>query len=150
MIQTVLLAAGLLTGSIHVQVQFASLPASIEILLDGQEVAQLTSSPWESWVELGDELKPRKLEVISRDSAGGELDRQVRWLNLSTPTRGNQEDETPVTVVLDHPDQVPPGIGSWFEVDGRDVEVVAVENPGAELWIVRDPRVQRQLEQAGR
>lgn len=146
MIRAVLFAMGLVTGPFHVGIDFESPPHSVQISLDGEPVADISRPPWQAWIELGDELAPRRLEVVSFDRDGRELDRETRWLNSPEPRL--RRDATPVAVLLDRPKETPDEIASWFEVDGSRAEVLDVENPGAELWIVRDPRLMAELETA--
>ena len=150
MIRALLLATGLLTGPIQVAVDVdipvGGPPQSIEIYLDSERVAELVEPPWSTWIDLGDELTPRRLEAVSRDASGAVLDRETRWLNLPDFPMG--KDATPVVVLLDQPEQEPEGLKDAFRVGGRPATVLSVENPEAELWIVRDPRLMGELEAA--
>lgn len=150
MIRALLLATGLLTGplqvAVDVEVTVGSPPHAIEIYLDGERVAELTDEPWSTWINLGEELTPRRLEAVSRDASGAVLDRRTRWLNL--PDFPTGEDATPVVVLLDDPELEPEGLADVFRVGGQPATVLSVENPDAELWVVRDPRLMSELETA--
>lgn len=154
MIEAVLIALGLVTGPFHVVVQFESSPASVEIRLDGEVVAEVAEPPWEAGFDLGEDLTPHELVVVSRNAAGQELDRQTRWLNVGTNGlehgSGTPLDSTPVAVLLDDRRAVPERLDSWFEASGQAAEVVDVTCPDAEIWIVRDPKAQLELDRASR
>ena len=150
MIEAVLFALGLVTGPFHVVVQFESPSAGIEILLDGEVVAEVAEPPWEASFDLGDELTPHELVVVSRDAAGGELDRVTRWLNVGTNGLDVEHRATPVVVLLDDRRTVPEGLEGWFVVDGQAAEVVDLTYPDAEIWVVRDPKAQLELDRASR
>lgn len=145
MIRALLVATGLLTGPLHVDVLVDSPPHSVEIFLDGERVAELNEPPWSGWIELGDELTPRRLEAVSRDASGAEIDRQAHWLNLPGVP---EEDATPVVVLLDDPRREPDDLADIFRVDGKPAQILSIENPDAELWIVCDPRLMNEFETA--
>lgn len=153
MIRAILLAAGLLSGPQHVGIdlEIGREPERIEILLDDEVVAELAEAPWEAWVDLGDELAPRELVVVSRDASGAELDRATRRLNQYVPPEAQDREATPVTIllekngILDRPGDTA-DLAGVFEVDGEPAEVLEVTYPDAEIWVVRDPLSQRRLD----
>ena len=146
MIRALLVATGLLTGPVQVGIVVDSPPHAVEIYLDGKQVAELSDAPWTTWVELGDELAPRRLEAVSRDASGAVVDRRSRWLNLPAFPPG--DNATPIVVLLDDPKREPEGLTNAFRIDGEPAAVLSIENPDAELWIVRDPRLMDELETA--
>lgn len=158
MIRAILLAAGLLTGPVHVGVDLVAEPAvapdSVEMILDGETVALLHAPPWEARIDLGAKLKPRKLAVVSRDSAGAEIDREIRWLNLHVSAEARTRNATPIPVFLDGEysekgtEPTPDELANQLEVAGRKAEVIEVSRPDAELWIVRDPNAQPELDRS--
>lgn len=156
MIRAVILALGLLTGTVDIDVQFApgadTVPHSVVVYLDGAPAAQIGTAPWKTWIELGDELTPRELVVVSRDAHGREIDRVTRWLNLYEPPEAATNLKTPVMVLLDDASygggRGPSGLESWIEIDGEPAEVLEITYPEAELWIVRDPKVQNDIKRA--
>lgn len=154
MIEAVLFTLGLVTGPFHVVVALdpsaEAAAHTIEFVLDGEVMAEVTEPPWEARFDLGDELVPHDLVVISRDASGAELDRRVHRLNSGDAPGVEAPDATPIAVLLDHRRRVPDGLPDWFEVDGQRAEVVDVTYPETEIWIVRDPKAQLELDRAAR
>lgn len=56
--------------------------ASVEILLDGRAVGELSGKPWALSVDFGPELEPHELAAVAYDTGGRELDRVRQWVNV--------------------------------------------------------------------
>lgn len=56
--------------------------ARVEFLVDGKPVLSRTRPPYAVDLELGTDLRPRRLQARALDAAGRELDRAERWVNV--------------------------------------------------------------------
>ena len=156
MIELLTLFVGLFTGPQAVELRVEGV-AAVELRLDGRPVGILTGAPWKLEIDFGADLAPHELVVIARDSAGRELDRLQRWVNLSRlpPSGGTTaggsggEPRTAVAVVLEPGAELPEirAMQSWFAGAAEEpLEVVAVDHGAAEVMVVRDPAAQVFLE----
>lgn len=82
MIEFATLLLGLVTGPRWVEVALRPPVAAVEIWLDGQEIGELTESPWRFEVDLGEELSPHELVAVGLDESGSEVARTGQWINL--------------------------------------------------------------------
>jgi hypothetical protein len=73
---------GLVLGTQTVMVQVADPVERVELLLDGQSVAEIVGPPWRGQVDLGRDLLPHELVAVAYDANDSELDRATQWLNL--------------------------------------------------------------------
>jgi hypothetical protein len=156
MIEIVSLFLGLVSGPQPVELAVGGRPAAVEIRLDGELVAGLTSPPWRFEIDLGEALAPHELVAIARDESGRELDRARRWVNIDMPLveidgRAPPGGLTPLPVLF------PPGAMStanemhgWFLAGGRPLPVSAVTSGPAEVIVVRHPAAAHAMEELAR
>lgn len=85
MICFVTLFLGLVLGMKPVEVAPGAGVASVEILLDGATVSELTAPPWRIDVDFGTVLQPHILAAVARDASGLEIARAVQRLNVHHP-----------------------------------------------------------------
>ena len=85
MIEFVSLYLGLLTGLQPVEVVVSPEVATVEILLDGTSMANLSSEPWYRKIDFGPRLQPRRLEAVAYDHELRELGRVEQIVNLPRP-----------------------------------------------------------------
>ncbi len=145
MIEFLTLFLGLFSGPQTVELRVAEPVAAVELRLDGRAAGILTRAPWKLEVDFGPELAPQQLEAVARDAAGNELGRLRRWVNVGTGDAGAAGEQTAVAVVMEPGFELPApeAMGSWFTgAAGQPLEVVAVENGGAEVRVIRDPAAQ--------
>lgn len=71
---------GLVFGVVSVELDVAAGVHSVNLLLDGSEVAALRP-PWQARIDLGAALSPHELVAVAFDSKGRELDRARQWIN---------------------------------------------------------------------
>ena len=82
MIEIVTLFLSLVFGPQIVEMDVHPDVDSVEIIVDGETVANLDEPPWATWIDLGPALLARRMEAVAFDQDGNELDRAVRYLNL--------------------------------------------------------------------
>lgn len=75
---------GLVVGSTTVEFQPPADTARLEVLLDGEQVAEISAAPWSVEVDLGARLRPHRLEAVALDSEGEVLARDQQWVNVPT------------------------------------------------------------------
>lgn len=87
MIEFVTLLLGLLIGPQDVELSADSQVASIRMILDGETVATLEDGPpWRATIDLGDDLRPRRLEAVAFDSEQRPVGRARQILNYLRPS----------------------------------------------------------------
>lgn len=125
---------GLILGVQEIEVVVGEEVATVELLLDGENVGTLTQPPWTLRCDLGDELAPRLLVAVARGAGGDELGRARQWLNLPQPPAH-------VTVALEGGGEGQPHVArlSWESLAGATPQRVAVSFDGGPL-AVADPR----------
>ncbi|HEX7151069.1 MAG TPA: hypothetical protein VF618_06240 [Thermoanaerobaculia bacterium] len=74
---------GLVAGPQPLKLQVSPSVKMVEILLDGQQVMVLGQAPWQTVVDFGPELRPRRLTAIAYDAKGNELAREAQLVNLA-------------------------------------------------------------------
>jgi len=72
---------GLVTGDCVVGVVPGENVARVEMLLDGQLVAEIRKPPWEAVVDFGPYPEPHLLVAVAMDQEGGETARVEQWVN---------------------------------------------------------------------
>lgn len=78
----VTLLLGLVSGPREIVVAPGAGVASVEIVLDGRVVANLTRAPWRTVVDLGEAAEPHDLVAIAKDAEGRETGRTRQRVNL--------------------------------------------------------------------
>ncbi|HVS03734.1 MAG TPA: hypothetical protein VMT16_13270, partial [Thermoanaerobaculia bacterium] len=76
---------GIVTGLVPVELLVPPGVARVELLLDGEPVAELTGPPWSVACDVGPELAPHELVAVAFDERGRELGRARQRLNLPRP-----------------------------------------------------------------
>ncbi len=84
MVEFLTLFLGLATGIQAVELNVAGPVATVEVRLDGEALATLTTAPWVVDCDLGSGPLPHDLVAIARDAHGQELDRAEQWINMAT------------------------------------------------------------------
>jgi len=82
MIAFVTLFLGLVLGVQEVALEVGDEVATVEIRLNGEEVAILTGAPWTLSTDFGDELVPQELVAVARNAGGEVIGRARQWINL--------------------------------------------------------------------
>ena len=85
MITFLTLYLGLVVGPRHFELSVAEATARVEVLLDGELRAELTTPPWEIRVDLGEAPVPHELTAIAYDADGQALGRAFQRLNVPHP-----------------------------------------------------------------
>ncbi|MBK8594626.1 MAG: hypothetical protein IPP07_11985 [Holophagales bacterium] len=85
MISFASLFVGFVLGLVNVQLLASGGVERIELLLDGQPVAELTE-PYSVLLDLGCEPSPHELVAVAYDAQGKELDRVRQWINRPRAT----------------------------------------------------------------
>lgn len=87
MIEFATLLLGLVLGPHTIELSADETVAAIHVILDGETVAVIEDGPpWRAEIDLGSELRPRRLEAVSLDAAGRRLGRAQQRLNYLRPT----------------------------------------------------------------
>lgn len=125
---------GLVVGSQPVEVLVRHDVASVELRLDGAEIAEIAGPPWVADCELGERLEPRRLEAVAFGADGDELGRAEQWLNIAHPPAD-------VQLLLDRDDATGRLFAqlSWNSVEFEDPERVRATFDGLEIPAA-DPR----------
>jgi hypothetical protein len=76
---------GLITGPYPVELSVTGPVDGVEILLDGQSIAQLDGPPWNTKVDFGRDLLPHQVVARALDAEGREVGRAQAWVNLPNP-----------------------------------------------------------------
>lgn len=85
MISFASLFVGFVLGIVNVEILAAGGVERIDLLLDGQRVAELRE-PFTAELDLGCEPAPRELVAVAYDGQGKELDRVRQWINRPRAT----------------------------------------------------------------
>jgi hypothetical protein len=75
---------GLVLGTVNVELAAAPEVVTIQLLLDGRQVAELRP-PWKATIDLGRELAPHELVAVGRDANGNEIGQARQRINLPRP-----------------------------------------------------------------
>ena len=84
MIEILTLLVGLMVGPSDVELKVEGSVARVEVRVDDQLHTELSGPPWRFRVDWGDTLRPRELLVVAFDDAGRELDRDLRFINMTS------------------------------------------------------------------
>jgi hypothetical protein len=76
---------GLVSGEQEVRLRPSVDVQRVEIRHDGATVATLAGPPWQTKIDLGEELAPSELIAVGFDAKGGEVARDTQILNLARP-----------------------------------------------------------------
>jgi hypothetical protein len=82
MITFAFLFLGLVLGPHDIELLVEGDVASVQLVLDGQTVGELTTEPWRMQIDFGPTLRPHKLEAIALDETGREIDTTRQLVNL--------------------------------------------------------------------
>jgi hypothetical protein len=77
---------GLVAGPQPLKLQVNDAVKSVKVVLDGETVATLRGAPWQTVIDFGPELKPRRLTAIAYDAKGEELSRESQLVNVARPS----------------------------------------------------------------
>lgn len=83
MISIISLFLPLMVGVVPVELNVGDEVASVQILLDDKQVAELRGEPWEATCDLGQQLLPHRIDAVAFDASGKEVGRVSRWVNLA-------------------------------------------------------------------
>ncbi len=83
MVEFLTLFLGLVSGIQTIEVSVTEDVAAVELMLDGEVVAEIDGEPWQAEVNLGADLKPRILGAIARNTDGIELHRTEQTINTA-------------------------------------------------------------------
>ena len=87
MVEFVTLLLGLISGPHVVELSAEPHVAAIHLKLDGETVEVLdTGPPWRTTLDIGSDLRPRRLEAVAFNRAGGETGRAQQILNYTRPS----------------------------------------------------------------
>jgi hypothetical protein len=81
----VTLFLGLDAGAQTVELLVAPPATRVELLLDGQQVAELSAPPWRTKIDLGNTLLPHRLEAVAYNAKGRRLERIGQTINMPRP-----------------------------------------------------------------
>ncbi len=84
MIEFLTIFFGLISGPQMVEMAVLGEVATIELRLDGAMVRKIEAPPWKAEIDLGEALRPRRLEAIARGAGGEEMARVEQVLNVPT------------------------------------------------------------------
>lgn len=76
---------GLIAGRQPFELRADPAVKSVQLLLDGKEVAALTEAPWRTTVDLGTVIEPHEIVAVGRDANGNEIARVSQVINLPRP-----------------------------------------------------------------
>ena len=82
MVAFLTLLLGLTVGVQRIELAVDHRVATVELRLDGRQIAVLSGAPWVAECDFGQALLPHHLEAIARDAGGRELDRALQRVNL--------------------------------------------------------------------
>ncbi len=82
MVQFLSFFLGLVVGIQPIELSVSGPVARVEVVLDGEKVADISGQPWRTTVDLGPNLRPALLEAVAISQDGRQLNRDRRWLNL--------------------------------------------------------------------
>ncbi|MFQ5526401.1 MAG: hypothetical protein ACE5GX_09095 [Thermoanaerobaculia bacterium] len=85
MIEFVTLLLGIAAGPQTVELSASNEVAEIRLFLDRRQVASDSEAPWRVDFDLGEELRPHRLEAVAYDAEGAELARTSQRLNVPRP-----------------------------------------------------------------
>jgi len=131
MVTFVTLFLSIVAGPQAVEVAVGPEVARVELLLDGEQIASMTGSPWKRTYDFGQSLTPRKLEAVALDAQGEELHRTFQLLNIPQPRAG-------ASLVVEGEEGSHLARLSWQTVEGQTPEEILVELDGVPIT-VKDP-----------
>jgi hypothetical protein len=76
---------GLISGPQHVDLQVGPSIESVQILLDGRQVAEIRQAPWRANVDFGPSITPADLVAVGYDGHGNEVARVSQPVNVPRP-----------------------------------------------------------------
>lgn len=95
MVEFLSVLIGLYAGIHPVELAVADEVVTVEIRLDGRTVTVLSQPPWAFDCDFGAAPAPHELVAIARNARGDEIDRAIRWVNLSdSPVAASMSLET--------------------------------------------------------
>lgn len=121
---------GLVLGPHDVRVMVDDTVAAVELRLDGVPVARIEGSPWKATVDFGDALVPRRLEAVSLDAGGRQLELVTQSINRPRPRA-----EAVLLVERDGDGRPVAGRLSWQAVGSMQPSEVSVTVDGQPLAI---------------
>jgi hypothetical protein len=111
--------------------------ASVEIVLDGEQIAEVHGPPWTVAVDLGDELEPHRLVARAFDRQGEFIGRAEQFVNIR---RGSFESGRTPVIVFDRKGEISaePNHTPCLTASGQPARVVAVDEPRFDVYVVFD------------
>jgi len=107
----------------------------VELILDGELIAELDSPPWRVECDFGQSLEPHRLEAVAYDGEDAEAARVVQWVNLSTAP-------AEASIVIERPAGEPPYARlSWANLFGDAPQSISLTMDGAPLEITDPSRI---------
>jgi hypothetical protein len=130
MIAFVTLFLGLISGVYPIEVKVGGPVAAVELMLDGAPAGRIAGPPWVARVDLGADLRPRRLTARGLDAEGNEIARVTQWVNLPRPP-------AEVEIVLEkREDGVPrAALLTWQSVNGVKPVSIGVSLDGQPLVV---------------
>ena len=122
------LLLGLVFGLTPIRFVVGPPVASVDILVDGVQVATVGGEPWQFYWNFGPAPLPHDLEIVGRDAKGSEVARARQWVNLPRP-----QAEASLAVGLEGKDAAPVASLSWSTVEGSRPKKIVVELDGREI-----------------
>ncbi|HEX7139978.1 MAG TPA: hypothetical protein VF219_19150 [Vicinamibacterales bacterium] len=108
---------GLVSGRQTVALNAGPSIRSVSIVLDGQQVASLSDSPFQTTIDLGPRLAPRDLVAIGFDATGHEVARASQILNVPHPA-------AEATILIANENGKPAAEVRWMHKDHEQPSVV--------------------------
>jgi hypothetical protein len=131
----VTLFLGIVVGQQPVELLVVEPATRVEILLDGQKVAEMATPPWRAEIDLGSALLPHRLEAIAYNAQGRRLERIVQAINMP-------RSEAEVAIVLERDGTGQPRSArlTWKAAHLREPSQVRLALDGAPLTLDADHR----------
>ncbi len=130
MIEFLTVFLGLVSGPQMVELAVVGEVAAVELHLDGERAARLEESPWRLELDLGEALRPHRLEALAFGADGEILARTDQVLNLPTA-------EAQMRIMLEPPRPEGPRRGRllWLSASGRRPTRVGADLDGAPIAV---------------
>lgn len=159
MIEILALLQGLLMGPLELPVRVPEGTARVEAWLDGEILASREEPPWILEIPFPEVPSPALLELVALGPLDNVLARESRRVNLgvegcSPPVGLTAQEVTPVVIDVSQSvkDQEPTRLRNVFQRRGvfrhrgKPLEILAVEQEPAEIFVVMDPDMAESFE----
>ena len=98
--------------------------ARVEVVRDGQRVAELRGAPWQTVLDFGPEIAPHELTAVAYDGQGNEIGRDTQIINLARPAA-----EITLDLVRDGAGS-PRAVVKWQHIAAEKVKKVQIKLDG--------------------